>query len=106
MDKSFKELKIDGPIREIPTKLTSKHPSRHLSIIPINVFTTSIPATSKPIIYKLSIDYPNITEALDSPSIDNLLISAIYIQIKGDKAVDNIPLITYYTRYNVLNEFF
>jgi hypothetical protein len=99
-NRPFKEP--DSSVCETPTEAPSKHPSEILT----NISTTSIPATNKYIINKLSADYLDITKALDSSGMDDLLISAIYIYIKENGIVDNMSPTTYYTGYNTIDDFF
>jgi hypothetical protein len=98
----FKEPATEGSTSETITEPASEHPSE----TPTNASATGTPAAGEPTIDRSSLDFPDAAEALDSPGTDDLPTSAIYIQIEGDKTVDDMSPTTHRAGYNILNEFF
>ncbi|PMD21287.1 hypothetical protein NA56DRAFT_703465 [Hyaloscypha hepaticicola] len=98
----FKEPATNGFTSNCPTEPQDEPSHDHPSVTPPDTAVTSISATSEP-----TVDYPDITEALESSGMDDLPISATHIQIEGSERVDDMSLpTTHYTGYNILNEFF
>ena len=61
------------------TKSHGEYSCEHLSEKPTNISAINILITNKPYINKSSADCLVITKALESPIINDLLISAIYV---------------------------
>jgi hypothetical protein len=91
-------------LNEISIEPHDHHLSEHPDETPTKASATGTLRTSELIIGRLSVNCPDIPEALDSSGIDDLPTSATHIQ--GDEIADDMSPTTYSAGYEILNEFF